>query len=267
MIVSTSLAPGRGGGGPHDGRGHVGLDAGGVGAVALEELAHPCPRVGVGAEVGERADQARRAARGRGRRRRGARPSRAARGPARPGRATRAWSASRASPSTSRSTWSSAGEEAAPHGHVGLPGEAVGEGEEVVDARGAGEHRRPGVVDEAVALDVGEHRSGPGPPRPRAAALTRAPGRSRGRRRWRRPTRTGSGRSRSSVSSVEQGGGADHLARLERVAELQRDRPPRVVELVAQVLEPLLAEAQLAPALARRRRSRSGGRPGRSRSP
>ena len=43
-----------------------------------------------------------------------------------------------------------------PHRQVRLVGEAAGEGEELADAGRAGQHRRPRVVDQAVALDGGE---------------------------------------------------------------------------------------------------------------
>ena len=43
---------------------------------------------------------------------------------------------------------------------------------------------------------------------------------------------------------VEEGGGTHDLTGLERVAELQRDRPLRVVVLVREVLEPLLGEVE-----------------------
>ena len=187
----------------------------GVGAVALEELGHPGDGVRVGPEVGHGADQGAPELRGRGRRRRVAPPSRGARAPGRRGCAPGPAAPSRASPSSSRSICSSPVEQPPPHRHVALGREPVRQRQEVVRRGGAGQHRGPGVVDQAVALDVGQHALGVARRAPPAAGLRRARGRTRGRPRWRRPTRPAPAGRSSIVLVLEQGGGGHDLAGLQ----------------------------------------------------
>ena len=134
---------------------------------------------------------------------------------------------------------------------------------------GAGEHRRPGVVDQAVALDVGQHALGLRHERLAQAEPTCARGRSRGRRRWRRPTRTGSGqvelqRRRPRAARWCETTSPDSQARSGAAAG-----SPTGVSSASSCRYWNRSWLRRSSRAVRRapRRSRSGGRPGRSRSP